>query len=126
MATATKLLSVPEAFSYGNFELWLRKFELCSTANGWKEDEMLKPLSTLLSGKAFAVFERLREDEKESFKTLVDAIKEAFGGDATLPWWNFVDVRESPRRIFKFSHMPWKHCSVEQCRKSGTTREIPF
>ena len=79
MATATKLLSVPEAFSDGDFGLWLRKFELCSTANGWKEDEMLKRLPTLLSGKAFAVFERLGED-KESFKTLVESIKEAFGG----------------------------------------------
>ena len=71
------------SISDGDFGLWLRKFELCSTANGWKEDEMLKRLPTLLSGKAFAVFERLREDKKESFKTLVESIKEAFGGDAT-------------------------------------------
>ena len=79
----TKLLSVPEAFSDGDFGLWLQKFELCLTANGWKEDEMLKCLPTLLSGKAFAVFERLGEDKKESFKTLLESIKEAFGDDAT-------------------------------------------
>ena len=45
--------------------LWLRKFELCSTANGWKEDDMLKRLPTLLAGKAFAVYERLPEEKKE-------------------------------------------------------------
>ena len=83
MTPATKLLSVPGAFSDGDFGLWLRKFELCLTANGWEEDEMLKRLPKLLSGKAFVVFERLGEDKKESFKTLVESIKEAFGGDAT-------------------------------------------
>ena len=98
MATATKLLSVPEAFLDGDFGLWLRKFELCSTANGWKEDEMLKRLPTLLSGKAFAVFERLGEDKKESFKTLVESIKEAFGGDATSKHIAMMEFRRRTRK----------------------------
>jgi hypothetical protein len=63
MATSTattraNLLSVPETFSDGDFGLWLRKFELCSTANGWKEDEKLKRLPTLLSGKALETTRR--------------------------------------------------------------------
>ena len=85
-STATiraNLLSVPKTFSDGDFGLWLRKFELCSMANGWKEDEMLKRLPTLLSGKVFVVFERLGDDKKEDFKVLTTAIKEAFGGDET-------------------------------------------
>ena len=98
VATATKLLSVPEAFSDGDFGLWLRKFELCSTANGWKEDEMLKRLPTLLSGKAFAVLERLGEDKKESFKTLVQSIKEAFGGDATSKHIAMMEFRRRARK----------------------------
>ena len=73
--TRANLLSVPVTFSDGDFGLWLRKFELCSTANGWKEEEMLKRLLTLLSGKAFVVFDRLGDDKKGDFKALAAAIK---------------------------------------------------
>jgi hypothetical protein len=45
------------------------KYELCSTANDWKDTDMLKRLPTLLSGKAFAVFERLAAEAKENYKT---------------------------------------------------------
>jgi hypothetical protein len=51
--------ALPETFSDGDIVLWLRKFELCSTTNDWKDTDMLKRLPTLLSGKAFTVFERL-------------------------------------------------------------------
>ena len=61
---------VPEAFSDGDIGLWLRKFEICSEANGWKEDVMLKRLLMLLSGKAFVVFERLEATKKEDYKSL--------------------------------------------------------
>ena len=44
---------------------------MVTTANGWKEDEMLKCLPTLLSGKAFVVFERLGDDKEDDFKVLV-------------------------------------------------------
>ena len=103
MATSTattraNLLSVPETFSDGDFGLWLRKFELCSTANGWKEDEMLKRLPTLLSGKAFVVFERLGDDKKEDFKVLIAAIKEAFGGDETSKHIAMMEFRRRARK----------------------------
>ncbi|CAB4044569.1 Retrovirus-related Pol poly from transposon, partial [Paramuricea clavata] len=42
---------------------------------------MLKRLPTLLSGKAFAVFERLAAEAKEDYKTLTKALTAAFGGD---------------------------------------------
>ena len=43
---------------------------------------MLKRLPpTLLSGKAFAVFERLAAAKKEDYKSLTKALTEAFGGD---------------------------------------------
>lgn len=97
-STRASLLAVPETFSDGDFGLWLRKFELCSTANGWKAEEMLKRLPTLLSGKAFAVFERLGDDKKESFKTLTEAINEAFGGDATSKHIAMMEFRRRARK----------------------------
>ena len=44
---------------------------------------MLKKLPTLLSCKAFAVFERLAAEAKEDYKTLTKALTTAFGGDTT-------------------------------------------
>jgi hypothetical protein len=82
MATRGTSVALPELFSDGDItRLWLRKFELCSTANGWKEDDMLKRLPTLLAGKAFAVYERLPEEKKDGYKKLVEALSTAFGGD---------------------------------------------
>ena len=84
MATSSRTsVALPETFSDGDIVLWLRKFELCSTANDWKDTNMLKRLPTLLSGKPFAVFERLASEAKEDYKTLTKALKTAFGGDTT-------------------------------------------
>ncbi|CAB4038951.1 Retrovirus-related Pol poly from transposon, partial [Paramuricea clavata] len=84
MATSSRTsVALPETFSDGDIVLWLRKFELCSTANDWKDTDMLKRLPTLLSGKAFAVFERLAAEAKEDYKTLTKALTAAFGGDTT-------------------------------------------
>ena len=77
------LLSRSPFLTYGDIEFWLRKYELCSEANEWKEDIMLKRLPTLLCGKAFAVFERLEGEQKASFKNVREALVAAFGGDAT-------------------------------------------
>ena len=75
MATSNRSsVALPESFSDGDIEFWLRKFELCTAANEWKEDVMLKRLPTLLCGKAFAVFERLEEKDKESFKSAGEAL----------------------------------------------------
>jgi hypothetical protein len=84
MTTSSRTsVALPETFSDGDIVLWLRKFELCSTANDWKDTDMLKRLPTLLSGKAFAVFERLAAEAKEDYKTLTKALTTAFGGDTT-------------------------------------------
>ena len=71
MATSSRTsVALPETFSDGDIVLWL---ELCSTANDWKDTDMLKRLPTLLSGKAFAVFERLAAEAKEDYKTFTKA-----------------------------------------------------
>ena len=82
MATAARTsVTLPEIFSDGDIVLWLRKFELCALVNEWKENDMLKRLPTLLSGKAFTVFERLAAAKKEDYKSLTKALTGAFGGD---------------------------------------------
>ena len=82
MATSTRTtVALPKNFSDGDIVLWLRKFELCAAANDWKNDDMLKRIPTLLSGKAFAVFERLAATKKEDYKPLTKSLIEAFGGD---------------------------------------------
>ena len=96
--TRENLLSVPATFSDGDFGLCLRKFELCSTTNGWKEEEMLKRIPTLLSGKAFVVFDRLGNDKKGDFKTLAAAIKKAFGGDETSKHIAMMEFRRRARK----------------------------
>ena len=84
MATSNRSsVALPESFSDGDVEFWLRKFELCALANGWKEDAMLTRLPVLLCGKAFAVFERLEEKDKESFKSTRGTLVAAFGGNTT-------------------------------------------
>ena len=77
------MLALPEVFGDGDFDLWLRKFEVCGVANGWKDDDKLKRLPTLLTGKAFVVFERLPAAKKEDFKVLVKTLNDSFGGSDT-------------------------------------------
>ena len=53
------LVSVPDKFEDGDLELWLKRFKLCASANGWDGDKQLAYLPTFLRGRAFAVYERL-------------------------------------------------------------------
>lgn len=99
MATSTQSsVALPESFSDGDIEFWLRKFKLCSEANEWKEDVMLKRLPTLLCRKAFAVFERLEEGEKESFKYVREVLVAVFGGDATGKHIAMMEFRKRQRK----------------------------
>jgi hypothetical protein len=59
---------------------------------------MLKRLPTLLCGKAFAVFERLEGEQKESFKSVREALVTAFGGDATGMHIAMMEFRKRERK----------------------------
>ncbi|CAB4028071.1 Hypothetical predicted protein [Paramuricea clavata] len=99
MATSNRSsVALPESFSGRDIEFWLRKYELCSEANEWKEDIMLKRLPTLLCGKAFAVFERLEGEQKASFKNVREALVAAFGGDATGMHIAMMEFRKRERK----------------------------
>ena len=67
MATAPSHCSVPKPLSSGDAAEWLQRFELCSAANGWKEETMAVRLPTLLEGEALAVWLDLNEDEKKTY-----------------------------------------------------------
>ena len=62
----------------------------------------MKRLPTLLSGKAFVVFERLGDDKKEDFKVLIAAIKEAFGGDETSKHIAMMEFRREDIQVFAY------------------------
>ena len=49
----------------------------CAVANGWKDDDKLKKLPTLLTGKAFVVFEHLPAAKKEDFKVLIKTLDDS-------------------------------------------------
>ncbi len=59
---------------------------------------MLKRLPTLLSGKAFAVFERLAAEVKADYKTLTKALTTAFGGDTTGKHLGMMAFRSRTRK----------------------------
>ena len=99
MATSNRSsVALPESFSDGDIEFWLRKYELCSKANEWKEDIILKRLPTLLCGKAFAMFEQLEGEQKALFKNMREALAAAFRGDATGMHIAMMEFRKRERK----------------------------
>ena len=71
-------LCLPEPFGDGDVETWLRRFNLCAEANRWAADDKLLRLSTLLRGRAFAVYECLEDHQKDTYAHLVAALPAAF------------------------------------------------
>ena len=55
MATIKSSL-LPEGFETGDIVVWLRRFESCAAANGWKDDDNIKKLPAFLHGRATTHF----------------------------------------------------------------------
>lgn len=57
---------------------WLREFDACCDANGWKEDDKIKKLPALLRGPVASHFYAIAKDETktdvEAVKKLTDAV----------------------------------------------------
>ena len=70
-------MSVPDNFQDGDLEIWLKRFGLCAAASGWEPAKKLAYLPAFLRGRAFAVFERLTDDERQTFDSLEKARKTA-------------------------------------------------
>lgn len=78
MATSAIL---PGKFDDGDFDAWLREFDACSAANGWKvtetsDDKILK-LPAFLRGRAASNFYAIPEEERRSYKDAVQSMRRA-------------------------------------------------
>ena len=66
---------VPEKFETGDFAAWLRNFECCATANGWKDDDKLKKLPAFLRGPASSYYFSLAAEHKDTYAHLITQLK---------------------------------------------------
>ena len=77
-ALVSNLVSVPDKFDDGDVELWLKRFSMCASANGWDNAKKLVYLTTYLRGRAFAVYERLLDADSGTYAALEAALKKVF------------------------------------------------
>lgn len=66
---AEKHISLPKPFSSGDVSEWFQRYEICSKANGWKNDRKVLKLSTLLEDEALAVWLEMSEAEQDLYET---------------------------------------------------------
>lgn len=66
---------MPERFENGDIATWLRQFEACGRANGWKNEDCLKKLSAFLKDRAAAYFYTLPNGERDTYEKLVRNLK---------------------------------------------------
>eukprot|EP00794_Sanderia_malayensis_P020742 gene20742-biopygen17126 len=70
---------IPERFSEGNFDTWLKHFHRCALANGWDTDaKRLAKLSAFLHGHAATYYDSLEAGEKDTFPHLTASLRQCF------------------------------------------------
>ena len=77
----SRIVSLPDSFSDGDIEQWLKKFDLCADANGWNTEDggtKQKILPTYLKGRAWVVYDRLTAEQKDTYAHLCTALKGVF------------------------------------------------
>ena len=72
---------LPGKFDDGDFDAWLREFDACVAANGWKvtaqtDDKILK-LPAFLCGRAACNFYAISEGERRTYKDAVKSMRRA-------------------------------------------------
>jgi len=60
-------ISLPKAFLSGDAKDWFQRFKICKTANGWKEEDQVVRLPTLLEGEALAIWLELTPEQQEDY-----------------------------------------------------------
>ena len=71
-------VALPNKFDDGDLLAWLESFDVCATANNWNDEARLRRLPTLLTGRAFAVFQRLIANQKDTIGNLRTNLTAAF------------------------------------------------
>ncbi len=108
---------LPARFDNGDFECWLREFDACSDANGWKvaedrDDKILK-LPAFLRGKAASHFYAIPAAKRTTYKDAVAELRKSLCPAAQRETF-FCSVR-SP--IFTY----WRGSS---CLQVGTRADV--
>ena len=68
---------LPGKFESGDIVVWLREFDACAEANGWKAEDKIKKLPAFLRGQAASHFYAIPEDDKKSYDDASKGLKEA-------------------------------------------------
>ena len=89
---------LPGKFDTGHLEAWLREFDACAAANGWKmtdkRDEKILKLPVFLRGKTASHFYAVAEEQRKTFATATAELKRAMC--PTTHRENFCTGFESP------------------------------
>ena len=68
---------LPGKFESGDIVVWLREFDACAEANGWKAEDKIKKLPAFLRGQAASHFYAIPEDDRKSYDDASKGLKEA-------------------------------------------------
>uniref|UniRef100_A0A5S6R1E0 CCHC-type domain-containing protein n=1 Tax=Trichuris muris TaxID=70415 RepID=A0A5S6R1E0_TRIMR len=72
--TTTNGCVLPPTFRDGDFQLWIKRFEICADANCWNSQTRALRLPTLLDGEAFMVYNSLEAETRGSYTELKRAL----------------------------------------------------
>ena len=67
-------LALPEHLQDEDACSWFKQFEVCAAANGWDNAKKLLRLPTLLSGRAWAIYDSLDEESTDTYSHLKSAL----------------------------------------------------
>lgn len=68
---------LPTKFEGDDVVAWLREFDACALANGWKDEDRIKKLPAFLRGRAASHFYAIPADDRATYAAAVTKLKEA-------------------------------------------------
>ena len=68
---------LPTKFEGDDVVAWLREFDACALANGWKDEDKIKKLPAFLRARASSHFYAIPADERTTYATATKRLKEA-------------------------------------------------
>ena len=67
-------LALPEPLGDEEGRSWFKRYEVCTSANGWNDQKKLLRLPTLLKGRSWAIYDSLQEEEMDTYEHMKAAI----------------------------------------------------